>query len=156
MKTTSQKFIAIVAIAISLTSCKEDHTELITQLTANEHELQTQDSVLKENFKLFNSFFMPDSTKADQSLNPMDSTQQALISNENELITSLDSLIKKNQNIVSSLTENKINNKEAEEQLSEIKGLVNSIKLADDVNITQFKKLEEEFSKTIKTIEKIK
>jgi len=104
-----------IALFLSLTSCKEDYSELIQKIEATQTELQQQDSALTNQRNELSKLVFTDTTK-HQEIEPADTVLTMLVSEQNTLITRLEVIIQKNKELIAKLNDNSANPSEVEKE----------------------------------------
>lgn len=104
-----------IALFLSLTSCKEDNSELIQKIETTQIELQQQDSALTNQRNELSKLVFTDTTKHEE-INPEDTMLVNLVSKQNELITRLEVIIQKNKELITKLNDNSAKPAEVEKE----------------------------------------
>lgn len=151
MKNSIVTIASTIALAISLTSCIEDNTELIQKIETAQTELQQQDSTLTNQRNELSKLVFTDTAKQNE-IEPTDAALTMLVSQQNTLLTRLEVIIQKNKELITQLNDNSVNPKEAEteytahvDELELMKPEINSAK-------ESYEKLVKEVGKDFKNI----
>lgn len=116
MKTSVITILSTIALTLSLTSCKEDYSELIQKIEATQTELQQQDSVLVNQRNELSKRVFTATTTSQKIINPKDSLFTILVNEQNTLITRLEVIIQKNKELITKLNDDSVNPIEAEKE----------------------------------------
>jgi chromosome segregation ATPase len=151
MKNSIITIASTIALVISLTSCKEDNSELIQKIETAQTELQQQDSALTNQRNELSKLVFTDTTKQNE-IEPTDTALTMLVSQQNALITRLEVIIQKNKELITQLNDDSVNPKEAEteytahvDELELMKPEINSAK-------ESYEKLVKEVEDTFKNL----
>lgn len=144
MKTSVITIFSTIVLALSLTSCKEDYSELIQKIEATQTELQLQDSALvNQRNELSKRVFTGTSTSSG-IMTPKDSLLTILVTEQNTLITRLEIIIQKNKELITKLNDDLVNPIEAEkeytahvDELELMKPEINSVKESYETLVKQ-------------------
>lgn len=104
-----------IALFLSLTSCKEDNSELIQKIETTQIELHQQDSALTNQRNELSKLVFTNTTKREE-INPEDTMLINLVSKQNELITRLEVIIQKNKELITKLNDNSAKPAEVEKE----------------------------------------
>ncbi|MES2566014.1 MAG: hypothetical protein V4565_04075 [Bacteroidota bacterium] len=109
-----KNYIIIIAsiFAISLTSCKEDYSELIQKIETTQIELQKEDSALTSQRNEIAKLVYSDTSTNSSSVSPEEMILTTLAAEQNTLITRLEILSQKNKELIDKLNETSVNPEE--------------------------------------------
>lgn len=134
-----------IALVISLTSCKEDHSELIQKIETTQIELQQQDSALTNQRNELSKLVFTD-TISHQEIEPADTALTMLVSQQNELITRLEVIIQKNKELITKLNDDSAKPAEVEKEYT---AHVDELALMQ----TEINTTKESYEKLVKQVE---
>lgn len=143
-----------MALFLSLTSCKEDNSELIQKIETTQIELQQQDSALTNQRNELSKLVFTDTTKREE-INPEDTMLVNLVSKQNELITRLEVIIQKNKELIMKLNDNSAKPTEVEKEytahVDELALMQTEINTAKEGYEKLVKQVEEAFKNLLDT-----
>ena len=146
-----------IALFLSLTSCKEDNSELIQKIETTQIELQQQDSALTNQRNELSKLVFTDTTKHEE-INPEDTMLVNLVSKQNELITRLEVIIQKNKELITKLNDNSAKPTEVEKEytahVDELALMQTEINTAKEGYEKLVKQVEEAFKNLLDTAKK--
>lgn len=146
MKTSIITIASTLAFVFSLSSCKEDYSELIQKIETTQIELLEQDSILTTQRNEISKLVFTDTTKQNEDVSLEDMMLTVLVGQQNTLITRLKLIIQNNKELITKLNDNSANPKEVEkeyiahsDELELMKPEINSVKetynkLAEEVD----------------------
>lgn len=151
MKTSIITIASTLALVFSLSSCKEDNSELIQKIGTTQIELLQEDSILTTQRNEISKLVFTNTTKKIE-VSPEDTMLTILVSQQNTLITRLELIIQNNKELITKLNDHSANPKEVEkdyiahaDELELMKPEINSAKEA-------YNKLVEEVDNAFKTL----
>ena len=109
MKTNLIKTASAFVLLFGITSCKEDTTELIQKIETTQLELKQEDSILTSQRAELSLQVFTDTSQ--QKVGDTDSILSNLVGTQNELITRLELIIQKNNELIIQLKEDSANPK---------------------------------------------
>ena len=112
MKNHITTIIASVVFVISLTSCKEDYSELIQKIETTQAEIREQDSVVTSQRNDIAKLVYTDTTTNSSVVNPEEMVLTTLAGQQNTLITRLEILSQKNKELIEKLNGSSVNPEE--------------------------------------------
>ena len=110
MKTKIIKTASALVLLFGITSCKEDTTELIQKIETTQLELKLEDSILTNQRAELSLQVFTDTTT--QKVGAADTLLADLVGNQNALITRLELIIQKNNELITQLKDDSANPKE--------------------------------------------
>ena len=110
MKTNLIKTASAFVLLFGITSCKEDTTELIQKIETTQLELKQEDSILTTQRAELSLQVFTDTTQ--QKVGTADSLLANLVGKQNALITRLELIIQKNNELIIQLKNDSANPKE--------------------------------------------
>lgn len=112
------KILALTVVTHSLTSCKEDYSELIQKIEITQVELQKEDSALTTQRNEIAKLVYTDTTSSSEAISPEEMTLTNLAGEQNTLITRLEILLQKNKELIAQLNDNSTDPKEVEKEFT--------------------------------------
>lgn len=144
MKTSVITIFSTIFLALSLTSCKEDYSELIQKIEATQTELQLQDSALVYQRNELTKHVFTGTSTSSEIITPEDSLLTILVTEQSTLITRLEVIIQKNKELITKLNDDLVNPIEAEkeytahvDELELMKPEINSVKESYETLVKQ-------------------
>ncbi len=152
MKTSIVTIASSIALMFSLTSCKEDHTELIQKIETTQLELQQQDSILTIQRNELSTLVFTDTVKKE-NVNPDDNLLTNLVSKQNTLITRIELIIQKNKELITKLNDNSAAEDEVNKEYLAITNEIELMKPETNAAKDSYNKLVEEIEQAFKSLE---
>ncbi|MBC7694319.1 MAG: hypothetical protein H7141_02625 [Burkholderiales bacterium] len=106
------KIIAIALATISLTSCKEDYSELIQKIETTQLELQKEDSTLTTQRNEIARLVYTNTSNSSEAVSPKEMALTTLAGQQNTLITRVEILMQKNKGLIDKLNGSSVNPEE--------------------------------------------